>query len=133
MNFKLVLRLLGLLSKAFSAITIIPLLIAMAVDHEQIIVFLETLMISVGVSRLFLYYGTKKTTQRLRIREAMAIVGCGWMLVCLLGAVPYLLYGMGMVDSLFESVSGFTTTGVTTVRTFDEFSKNNSFNQIVKY
>ena len=48
MNFKLVLRLLGLLSKAFSAITIIPLLIAMAVDHEQIIVFLETLMISVG-------------------------------------------------------------------------------------
>ena len=62
MNFKLVLRLLGLLSKAFSAITIIPLLIAMAVDHEQIIVFLETLMISVGVSRLFLYYGTKKTS-----------------------------------------------------------------------
>ena len=124
MNFKLVLRLLGLLSKAFSAITIIPLLIAMAVDHEQIIVFLETLMISVGVSRLFLYYGTKKTTQRLRIREAMAIVGCGWMLVCLLGAIPYLLYGMGMVDSLFESVSGFTTTGVTTVRSFDEFSKS---------
>ena len=124
MNYKLVLRLLGLLTKAFAVIVIVPLLVSLAVDHEHIMVFLGTLLISLGVSRLFLYYGTKKTTYRLRIREAMAIVGCGWMLVCFLGALPYLFNGMGMIDSVFESVSGFTTTGVTTVRSFDEFSNS---------
>jgi len=124
MNFKLVLRLLGLLGKAFSIVTIVPLLISLAVDHEHILLFLETLLISASVSKLCLYYGTKKTTQRLRIREAMAVVGCGWLMVCFLGALPYLLYGMGLIDAVFESVSGFTTTGVTTVSSFDYFSNS---------
>ena len=122
MNYKLVLRLLGMLVKAFSVIAIVPLVISLAVDHEHIIVFLGTLLISLGISRLFLSYGTKKTTHRLRVREALAIVGCGWLLICFLGALPYMFYGMGIIDSIFESVSGFTTTGVTTVRSFNEFS-----------
>ena len=40
MNYKLVLRLLGLLTKAFSVIVIVPLLISLAVDHEHIVIFL---------------------------------------------------------------------------------------------
>lgn len=55
-------------------------------------------------------------------KEALAIVGLGWMLAGLLGSLPFLLSDakrhdgdqivqMTVADSIFESISGFTTTG----------------------
>lgn len=48
-----------------------------------------------------------------RTRSAFGIVGCIWIAICLFGAVP--LYWSGafpsVMDAVFESVSGFTTTG----------------------
>ncbi|HEX9736533.1 MAG TPA: TrkH family potassium uptake protein [Thermoanaerobaculia bacterium] len=45
-------------------------------------------------------------------REGIVIVVAGWILASLFGAVPYFLSGeVGLVDALFESASGFTTTG----------------------
>lgn len=59
-------------------------------------------------------------------KEAMAVVGLSWVLATVLGALPYYLAGvgyrtneagemvrMGVVDCLFESQSGFSTTGAT--------------------
>jgi len=49
----------------------------------------------------------------LRVREGFAVVGFGWLVVGLLGALPYWLSGQipSFIDAVFESVSGFTTTG----------------------
>jgi trk/ktr system potassium uptake protein len=52
-------------------------------------------------------------------KEALATVGLGWLLAGLLGALPYLLarcerapgVPMTFIDAVFESISGFTTTG----------------------
>jgi trk system potassium uptake protein TrkH len=46
-------------------------------------------------------------------REGLLIVVGGWVLASVFGALPYVLSGAipGPVDALFESVSGFTTTG----------------------
>ena len=48
-------------------------------------------------------------------REGMAAVGLTWVLVGLFGALPYVFSGVlpEFSDALFESVSGFTTTGAT--------------------
>ena len=50
-------------------------------------------------------------------REAFLLVSLAWLVVPLLGTVPYLVAGTGTVatpvDALFESMSGFTTTGAT--------------------
>lgn len=48
-------------------------------------------------------------------REGMAAVALIWAVASLLGAVPFLASGVtaSPVDALFESVSGFTTTGAT--------------------
>ena len=47
------------------------------------------------------------------IREGFFIVTFSWILSCLFGALPYLMYGgeFTPVNAFFESVSGFTTTG----------------------
>ncbi|MFQ5889347.1 MAG: TrkH family potassium uptake protein [Gemmatimonadota bacterium] len=48
-------------------------------------------------------------------REALAIVGLGWIAIVHAGAVPFLTTGVAPTPAaaLFESVSGFTTTGAT--------------------
>ena len=48
-------------------------------------------------------------------REALAIVGLGWLGIVLTGALPFLLTGTtnSVAWAIFESVSGFTTTGAT--------------------
>ncbi|MFW6170875.1 MAG: TrkH family potassium uptake protein [Planctomycetota bacterium] len=67
-------------------------------------------------------------------KEALAVVGLSWCLATALGAVPYLLsgtcravapaadsgdspvpIGMGVVDAIFESASGFSGTGATVI------------------
>lgn len=50
---------------------------------------------------------------RITAHEGLAIVVGGWLLACLFGAVPYILWGgqFSVTNAWFESVSGFTTTG----------------------
>ena len=54
----------------------------------------------------------------LRRIEALAVVSGTWLVVAQLGAIPYLWVGFGPVDALFESMSGFTTTGATILTDF---------------
>lgn len=122
MDFKLVNRLLGKLTMAVCAVMLIPLLAALYADHEHIWIFAFSLITSVTVASFLTLYAGTRSRQRLRVREAIAVVGCGWLLVCLLGSLPYFLFNPAdPLAAVFESVSGFTTTGVTTARSFNDF------------
>ena len=50
-------------------------------------------------------------------REGFAIVVIAWFMACLIGGLPYLLYGdeFTIINSFFESVSGFTTSGASII------------------
>jgi len=52
-------------------------------------------------------------TGRITPSEGLLIVGGGWLLSCLFGALPFILWGgqFSLTNAWFESVSGFTTTG----------------------
>ena len=55
-------------------------------------------------------------TRSLTIREGIAITGLGWLLATFLGMLPYVFSGcLGVLDGLFESISGFTGTGATVI------------------
>lgn len=51
--------------------------------------------------------------------EALFIVAASWVVIGLISAIPYLFYDISFVDSLFESVSGITTTGATIFRHYN--------------
>jgi trk system potassium uptake protein TrkH len=59
--------------------------------------------------------GSTSGKERAGLREGFLVVSLVWLLVPVFGALPYLLSGeeqlAGPVDALFESMSGFTTTG----------------------
>jgi trk system potassium uptake protein TrkH len=57
----------------------------------------------------------------LDVRESFLLVSLTWLSVAIIGAIPYVLAGDGTiatpVNALFESMSGFTTTGATVMGT----------------
>ena len=59
----------------------------------------------------------------LRRIEALAVVAGTWLVVAALGSVPYRWAGLSVVDALFESMSGFTTTGATILPDIGQFGR----------
>lgn len=51
--------------------------------------------------------------------EALAVVAGTWLAIAGVGALPYAFSGLSPVDSFFESMSGFTTTGATILSDFE--------------
>ena len=54
-----------------------------------------------------------RPAQMTRATEALFVVTSSWLMVMVFGAIPYVMYGMSVVDAMFETMSGFTTTGAT--------------------
>jgi trk system potassium uptake protein TrkH len=82
--------------------------------REDPLPFLAASVVMVGCGTLM---ERTESDGELGTREAFLLVSLAWLVVPLLGAVPYLVAGVGTVadpvNALFESMSGFTTTGAT--------------------
>ncbi|KTG14799.1 TrkH family potassium uptake protein [Haloferax profundi] len=107
---------LGFLGSVIKYMALPPLLpIAVALYYgESPVPFVVTMavmvLVGVGLERL-------QSDPDLGHREAFLLVSLTWLAVPLVGSVPYLVAGQGTVatpvNALFESMSGFTTTGAT--------------------
>lgn len=61
--------------------------------------------------------------EQIRRVDGMAIVAVTWLLIAHLGGLPYVWAGLDPIDALFESMSGFTTTGATVFVDFAGFGR----------
>lgn len=63
--------------------------------------------------------------QKIDLKTGFFIVTGCWVVACLFGALPFLLYGheFSFVNALFESVSGFTTTGASILNDIEAVPK----------
>jgi len=61
----------------------------------------------------------------INFREGMMTVVLGWLVTCIAGALPYIMYGheFSLVNAWFESVSGYTTTGSTILHDIESLPK----------
>lgn len=113
MDFGLVLKTLGRLLIVEASFLVLPLLVSLHYGESDTIAFFIAIVITAVVGFLLNLFKEKKGL--VRFREGFMIVGLGWLLVSLFGALPFSLAGTfaSFVDSFFETVSGFTTTGAT--------------------
>ncbi len=103
----------GRVLKYLGVTPIAPLLAALYYG-ESPVPFVATSAVMLGAGLLFELLGSDDELGR---REAFLLVSLAWLVVPLAGTVPYLVAGTGSVaapiNALFESMSGFTTTGAT--------------------
>ncbi|PLY02030.1 MAG: potassium transporter [Desulfuromonas sp.] len=113
MNLILTLRILGALLLFLGATLFIPLPFSLYYADGAWASYVYSAFICFAVGwPLFLTCNSKKD---LSVREGFAVVTFGWVVFAVFGALPYLLSGaiLSPLDAIFETMSGFTTTGST--------------------
>ena len=113
---------LGLLVWVFGLLMLVPLAYSLACGDAA-----RDPMLSVGFGApallaLILGLALKRNLRfpPLDGRRAMMLTGLGWIVVSAIGAVPFWLgLRVGLLDAYFETVSGFTTTGITMLQGLD--------------
>jgi trk system potassium uptake protein TrkH len=112
MNYPLVAKYLGYLALALGVLMLTAVVCAVFAgewDEARGIALAAALCAVVGA---VFYAVGRNATAIFYQREALGLVGLVWILAGLLGALPYVCTGvLSPVDAIFESVSGFTTTG----------------------
>ncbi len=125
MNHRIMAKYLGLICIANGA-AMLPCA-AWAVYFSEYL-SLECLLASAALSiatGLALSWWGRRAVAKVFEREAIGLVGFTWILVSVFGALPFVFHGvLGLNDAIFESVSGFTTTGSTVLPDIESVDKS---------
>ena len=113
MNYRMIKYTLGWLLVFEAIFLTVPIITALVYGEMAGLAFGATLLACLGVGILAIYRRPKSTT--LYSKDCFVVVALSWIVLSLFGALPFVISGVtrSYVDALFETVSGFTTTGAT--------------------
>ena len=112
MNFKKVIYILGFIVLFIGSFLILPFITGLIYgETKEAFVYLRLGILYMIIGLLILRFRPK--TRSLFSREGAVAVALGWIVMSLLGAIPFtVLHEIpSYLDAVFETVSGFTTTG----------------------
>lgn len=112
MNYAIVFRLLSYILLCESALLMLPAATSAIYGEWSVLgAFLITAALCVVFGLLLRL--AKPTSKVFYMREGFATTALSWIVISIMGAVPFVLTGCipDPIDALFETVSGFTTTG----------------------
>jgi trk system potassium uptake protein TrkH len=115
MRWTFILQIVGLIILFIGLTMLLPLGFAIKNQDHTAMDFFQAMAVSIGVGGgLYLLFRADKG-HTVTHREGMSIVTLGWIGAGLFGALPFYLSGSipGFTDCIFETFSGFTTTGST--------------------
>lgn len=125
MNFKSVGRTIGQILLVECVFMIPPMLLsAMDGDERVLLAFFCTIVMEAGFG-LMLIYVTGTDQEGLFAQEGFVTVALCWIVMSLLGSLPFYFSGEipRFVDALFETISGFTTTGASILSEVEPMSR----------
>ena len=113
MNFAIVRYLIGWMLGIESIFLLLPALTAVIYGEPELPAYLIAAAISLAGAALLCHRKPKNT--RFYAREGYVTVALCWLILAVIGALPFVLSREipFFIDALFETVSGFTTTGAT--------------------
>ena len=118
-------RILGLLLMMFSLTMLPPIGVAWIYQEPYAPPFIVSMLLISGAGAA-LWLPVRRSRSELRLRDGFVIVVAFWLALGITGSVPLLLSDhpdMPLVDAVFESVSGLTTTGATVITGIDQLPK----------
>ncbi|MEH6470411.1 MAG: TrkH family potassium uptake protein [Halopseudomonas sp.] len=121
MHFRVILRILGILMMVFSFSMLPPVAVSYIFNDGSSMPFLIAFGITL-ITGFFTWIPFYKVRQDLRTRDGFLITVLFWTVLGLFGSIPLMLSAvphLSVVDAVFESVSGLTTTGATVITGID--------------
>lgn len=129
MNKKLVFNTLAKIGLIESAIMLMPALVSLYYrEYPTMRTFFFVIGITAIINFLLLMV-TRCKDQNMTARDGVAVAALGWIFLSLFGALPFFISGQipKFVDALFESISGFTTTGSSILGDVEALTKGMMF------
>ena len=126
MNYRMIARVLGTLLLVLAGLLLLPLAAGL-LYHESVLGFAVTIAASAVCGAGLLCVRPKSDV--LVAKDGFVIVGLGWILLSLFGALPFVISGdiPNYIDALFETASGLTTTGASVVKNVEALSRGGMF------
>lgn len=112
MNHKVIRYTLGWVLNLEAVAMALPLICALIYREKTMaLIFLATAALCVLIGTLLMLQ--KKNDQAMYAKEGYIIVALSWILISIFGAIPFVVSGAipNVIQALFETVSGFSTTG----------------------
>lgn len=122
-DLKVVLRNLGYIVFTIGSTLLVPLLVALFYREESMyFAFLYPSAIAVMIGFAFRRIFAK--AEEAKMRHAIITAALAWLVAALIGSFPFRYYGIGFLDSYFESMSGYTTSGLTIFKNVEVLPKS---------
>ncbi|OOZ37522.1 TrkH family potassium uptake protein [Solemya velesiana gill symbiont] len=126
MQFSAVQRILGVLLMLFSLTMLPPVLVSLWYGDGAVSAFMIAfvLLLMIGAVSWIL---VKDQKRELRLRDGFMVVVLFWSVLGLAGSLPFTLAEhphLSLTDSVFESISGLTTTGATVIVGLDDLPRS---------
>ena len=124
MNFSMIIYVLGWVLKLEAGIMILPIICALIYQEFWAVQALAvSAILALVIGTLATVKGPKRTDYY--AREGFVICALSWILMSLIGALPFYLTGTipSYIDAVFEIVSGFTTTGASILAEVEHLGK----------
>lgn len=127
MNISIIFYILGWVLCTEAGTMLFPCVVSLIYSEKQGLYYLITLAVCLAVGIALIVKKPKKT--RFYAKEGFAIVGLSWIVLSIIGAIPLCISGdiPSFMSALFETVSGFTTTGATNLTDVEALSKTGLF------
>ena len=127
MNKKMIVYILGKMMGVEGLLLLIPALVSLIYHEKSVISFL---IVAAVLLVIYMVFGRKlPASKQIYGKEGFVIVGLAWILWSAFGALPFVISGSipHYVDALFETISGFTTTGSTILADIEALPMGISF------
>ena len=113
MNYRMIFSILGMVLILLGGFLLLPCLVALIYGEGDFLALIMTAGISGLAGLLLTLLRPKEDRQLMHAREGFVMVALSWIMISLVGALPFYLNGAipSYLDAVFETVSGFTTTG----------------------
>ncbi|MCJ7816990.1 MAG: hypothetical protein MUP55_03990 [Candidatus Aenigmarchaeota archaeon] len=111
MEFRSILSYLGTVLEVMGIVSILPVFIAWIYGENPTLFFITAVISFV----LGIFLDRQFRKKDLTISSAMVLASISMIVISIIGIIPF-LWNLSPLDALFESVSGFTTTGLTSVK-----------------
>lgn len=123
MNYSMLGYFLRYIVCAEGLLMLLPTLVSVIYREKSGFAFVITIVICLLIS--FPFTLKKPKDSSLKIKEGFISVALSWIILSILGALPFIISGAipNPVDALFETVSGFTTTGASILTDIEALPK----------
>ena len=124
MNYRMIIYTLGWVLTVEAACMLLPLICALCYGESWLLFAACIGICLAGGALLLLWSSPKKKT--MYAKEGFIIVALSWIFMSVFGALPFVLSGYipNFISALFETVSGFTTTGASILSDVEALPKS---------